>query len=51
MSNTPEPIRVTIDLADRSYPILIGENLIDQSTTWADLPRAAVAPIVTNDTV
>lgn len=51
MSNTPHPIRVTIDLADRSYPILIGENLIDQSTTWADLPRAAVALIVTNDTV
>ena len=51
MSNTPQPIRVTIDLADRSYPILIGENLIDQAATWADLPRAAMALIVTNDTV
>ena len=51
MSNVTNPIRVAIDLADRSYPILIGENLIDQAATWADLPRAAVALIVTNDTV
>ena len=44
-------MRVSIDLGDRSYPIFIGEQLFDQPSTWADLPRAAMALIVTNDTV
>jgi 3-dehydroquinate synthase len=44
-------MRVSIDLGDRSYPIFIGEKLFDQPSTWADLPHAAMALIVTNDTV
>ena len=51
MSHTMSPIRVTIDLGERSYPIVIGEQLLDQPATWADLPQAAMALIVTNDTV
>jgi len=51
MSSSFEPILVAIDLADRSYPIVIGEQLIAQASTWADLPSAAMALIVTNDTV
>lgn len=42
---------VSIDLGERSYPILIGASLLDQASTWTDLPRAAMALIVTNDTV
>ncbi len=29
MSNTPHLERVAIDLGERSYPILIGEQLLD----------------------
>jgi len=43
--------RVAIDLGDRSYDILIGEQLLGAPTTWANLPKAAAALIVTNDTV
>lgn len=43
--------RVTIDLGDRSYPILIGQALIEQTETFAGLPKAAMALIVTNTTV
>lgn len=43
--------QVTIDLGERSYPILIGSGLLDVTSTWQDLPRAAQAMIVTNDTV
>ncbi|MGQ9724754.1 MAG: 3-dehydroquinate synthase, partial [Tepidimonas sp.] len=42
---------VTIDLAERSYPILIGAGLLDDPATWAGLPRASTAVVVTNDTV
>ena len=48
----PAPTQVQIDLGDRSYPILIGGNLLSDAQTWA--PRAnrkAVALIVTNVTV
>jgi 3-dehydroquinate synthase len=51
MSNTPHLERVAIDLGDRSYSILIGEQLLDAASTWADLPKASAALIVTNDTV
>ncbi len=51
MTDLTNPMRVSIDLGDRSYPIFIGEQLLDQASTWADLPRAAMAFIVTNDTV
>jgi 3-dehydroquinate synthase len=50
-SSASAPARVEIDLGDRSYPILIGAGLIDQPATWAGLPRAATALIVTNDVV
>ena len=42
---------VSIDLAQRSYPILIGSGLIGQPQTYADLPEASQALIVTNATV
>jgi 3-dehydroquinate synthase len=42
---------VRIDLADRSYDILIGENLIGEAATYGHLPKAAAALIVTNTTV
>ena len=42
---------VTIDLGDRSYPILIGSALLADPATYADLPSAASALIVTNSTV
>jgi len=42
---------VTIELADRSYPIHIGTGLIQQSDVWLNLPRANSAMIVTNSTV
>jgi 3-dehydroquinate synthase len=47
ISETP----VQIDLGDRSYNILIGEQLLNAASTWADLPKAAAALIVTNTTV
>ena len=43
--------RLQIDLGDRSYPILIGPALLDDDATWADLPKASTALIVTNTTV
>ena len=51
MSNTSHLERVAIDLGDRSYSILIGEQLLNTASTWADLPKASAALIVTNDTV
>ena len=42
---------VSIDLGERSYDILIGQGLFDTQASWRDLPRAACAVIVTNDTV
>ncbi|WP_291008397.1 3-dehydroquinate synthase [Hydrogenophaga sp.] len=48
---TTGPQQVDIDLADRSYPILIGTGLLDANTSYAGLPRAATALIVTNTTV
>ncbi|MFZ9136376.1 MAG: 3-dehydroquinate synthase [Hylemonella sp.] len=43
--------QVEIKLGDRSYPILIGEALLGDSSTYAGLPRAAQALIVSNTTV
>jgi 3-dehydroquinate synthase len=40
-----------IELADRSYPILIGTDLLEQSGVWQSLPAATQAVIVTNQTV
>jgi 3-dehydroquinate synthase len=51
-SDTAEPhATVRIALGDRSYDIAIGSGLLDAATTWAGLPRAATALIVTNTTV
>ncbi len=43
--------RVTIALGERSYPILIGPGLLGQPKTYAGLPAAATALIVSNTTV
>ena len=49
--STPAPVQqVLINLGDRSYPILIGEGLLDRIGEWG-LPRAPAALIVTNTTV
>ena len=48
-SNSSETVR--IDLADRSYDIVIGENLLGQSATYQNLPKATSALIVSNTTV
>ena len=42
---------VDIDLAERSYPIMIGAGLLGAPATYAALPAAAVALVVTNVTV
>ncbi|MDR3451774.1 MAG: 3-dehydroquinate synthase [Rhodoferax sp.] len=43
--------QVQIHLGERSYPIVIGTHLLDDPATWAALPRASTALIVTNATV
>ncbi len=43
--------RVRIDLADRSYDILIGNDLLGANSSYEGLPRATDALIVTNATV
>ena len=46
------PARVQIDLGDRSYPILIGGELLSDPATWApQANRKASALVVTNVTV
>jgi 3-dehydroquinate synthase len=47
----PQIERVGIELADRSYDILIGQGLLGDATSVEDLPTAATAVIVTNPTV
>ncbi len=42
---------VRIDLGDRSYDIRIGHGVWQDTETWLGLPQAAMALIVTNDTV
>jgi 3-dehydroquinate synthase len=49
--HTSSPAKVAIDLGDRSYDIVIGTGLIGQAQTYADLPKARAAVIVTNETV
>jgi len=43
--------RVPIELAERSYPIVIGTSLLDEPDTWSSVPASAQALIVTNTTV
>ena len=51
MQATPDLEPVHIRLGERSYPIAIGPRLLDDPATYAGLPRAATALIVTNTTV
>jgi len=43
--------RVSISLAERSYPILIGPSLLVAASSFAHLPSAAAALVVSNTTV
>jgi len=45
------PQRVNISLGERSYPIVIGTGLLGDAATYAQLPGAATALIVSNTTV
>ena len=49
-ASTP-PQRVDIDLGERSYPILIGPSLMNDAASYAGLPSASTALIVSNVTV
>jgi 3-dehydroquinate synthase len=42
---------VRVDLADRSYDILIGAGLLGQASSWLGLPKASTALVVSNTTV
>ena len=42
---------IHIELGDRSYPILIGSGILQSPSSWAGLPRAATAVVVSNVTV
>ena len=44
-------MQVIIDLADRSYPIVIGSSLLGTPATYQNLPSAQTVLIVTNITV
>ena len=50
-TTTSQVARVNIDLAERSYPILIGSGLFADAGIYQQLPRASNALIVTNTTV
>ncbi|MDE2615560.1 MAG: 3-dehydroquinate synthase [Burkholderiales bacterium] len=50
-STRPAAMQVRIELAERSYPIFIGSGLLAQAGSYAGLPRAAQALIVSNTTV
>ena len=50
-SSLPAAAQVKIDLAERSYSILIGTSLLADPLTYEHLPKAATALIVTNTTV
>jgi 3-dehydroquinate synthase len=45
------PLSIDIDLGQRSYPIVIGSGLLTNASTFAGLPRASQAMIVSNATV
>jgi 3-dehydroquinate synthase len=49
--NVPVTQQVRIELAERSYDILIGSQLLGCPETYADLPQASTALIVSNTTV
>ena len=43
--------QVSIQLGDRSYPIIIGAGILGDASCYQNLPRASTALIVTNTTV
>ena len=45
------PSRIDIALAERSYPILIGSDLLAQASSWESVPTAHTALVVSNVTV
>ena len=49
--NDGQGTRVSIDLGERSYDMLIGRGLLDERASFDGLPPAACAAIVTNATV
>ncbi len=49
--HSPVTQQVRIELAERSYDILIGSQLLGRPETYAGLPRASTALIVSNTTV
>ena len=51
MQASTSPQRVDIVLGERSYPILIGASLLGEAATYAALPAASSALIVSNVTV
>jgi 3-dehydroquinate synthase len=51
MNAIPTTQAVSIDLQDRSYTIAIGADLVGHSATFAGLPKAAAALVVSNTTV
>jgi len=51
MSAIPTTQAVSIDLQDRSYTIAIGADLLGHAATFAGLPKAAAALVVSNTTV
>lgn len=49
--SSPPAAQVQISLGDRSYPIVIGTSLLSAPDSFAGLPRASQALIVSNTTV
>ena len=50
-SISPAAAQVQINLAERSYPIMIGTGLMGNAQTYQHLPKAATALVVSNTTV
>jgi 3-dehydroquinate synthase len=50
-TSLPSSTQVQIHLGDRSYPIVIGTSLLSTPDSFAGLPRASQALIVSNTTV
>jgi 3-dehydroquinate synthase len=43
--------RLTIPLGERSYPVLVGDGLLESPASWRDLLPSGPAVIITNDRV
>ena len=48
---TMSPATVAVDTGHRRYEILIGRGLLDAAASWAGLPKAAHAVVVSNTTI